>query len=216
MSGFVGADHMFHEARYAREWANRFVPTPERLQLFDTIVGSLCDSSLPGRHIVELGVGPGYLASRILERISDVTYEGLDSSGAMLEIASDSLSRYSSRVRIRKADLLQDEWTAETRPEVGAIVSTWTLHDLGGEANTAKVYRGCRLVLPTDGVLLNGDFVKPDGASQEFEAGRFEVSRHLQILQEAGFRDAQCLVFLEKELKDPTPAKNYVCFRAVA
>jgi hypothetical protein len=99
---------------------------------------------------------------------------------------------------------------------VGAIVSTWALHDLGGETNTAKVYRGCRFVLPTDGVLLNGDFVKPDGARQEFEAGRFEISRHLEILQEAGFRDSQCLVFLEKELKAPTPANNYACFRAVA
>lgn len=216
MSGVVGADHMFHEPRYAREWADRFVPTPERLQLFDTIIGSLCESALPGRHIIELGVGPGYLASRILERISDVTYEGLDFSGAMLEMASDRLSRYSSRVRVRQADLLKDKWTAEIRPEVGAIVSTWALHDLGGETNTAKVYRGCRFVLPTDGVLLNGDFVKPDGARQEFEAGRFEISRHLEILQEAGFRDSQCLVFLEKELKAPTPANNYACFRAVA
>ena len=81
--------------------------------------------------------------------------------------------------------------------------------------NTARVYRACRNILPKDGVLLNGDFVKPEGTRHEFERGRFSVLRHLELLSEAGFSEAHCLVYLEKELEAPTSAQNYACFRAV-
>ena len=38
MSGFVGAQHEFHDAEFVRCWASRFVPTETRLQLFDMIL----------------------------------------------------------------------------------------------------------------------------------------------------------------------------------
>ncbi len=215
MSDFVGAQHEFHDAQYARDWANLFVPTPERLQLFDAIIKSLVEGALPSRHIVELGIGPGYFATCLLERVPDVTYEGVDFSRPMLELASSRLKPYSSRVRLTQGDLVVEDWGSKISRPVGAIVSTWALHDLGGEANTMKVYQACRAVLPPGGVLLNGDFVKPHGTKHEYEPGRFLISRHIEILREIGFRDVQCLVCLEIELENPTPAQNYACFRAV-
>ena len=65
-------------------------------------------------------------------------------------------------------------------------------------------------------MLLNGDFVKPDGAKHEYEPGRFLISRHLEIFQEVGFREALCLIMLEEELENPTAANNYACLQAVA
>ena len=38
MSGYVGAAHAFHDAEFVRDWANRFVPTAPRIQLFDLIL----------------------------------------------------------------------------------------------------------------------------------------------------------------------------------
>ena len=78
-----------------------------------------------------------------------------------------------------------------------------------------KVYQACRRLLADGGMLLNGDFVKPDGTRHEYEAGRFVVSRHLELLQEAGFREAHCLMFFEKELENPTSAQNYACIKAM-
>jgi len=95
-------------------------------------------------------------------------------------------------------------------------VSTWALHDLGGEEATRSVYAACRRLLPDGGLLLNGDFVKPDGTVHEYESGRFAVDRHLELLRAAGFREAHCLVFLEPELDDPTSAQNYACIEALA
>ena len=80
MENVVGARHEFHDNQYASEWSNRFFPTPERLQLFDTIIDRILEASLPSRYIVELGTGPGYLAARLLKAIPEVTYEGVDFS----------------------------------------------------------------------------------------------------------------------------------------
>jgi len=212
---FVGAQHQFHNTQCALEWANRFVPSPERLQLFDTIIQQISESSLPAPHIIELGIGPGYLAERLLKKISGVTYEGVDFSSPMLELASTRLAAYKPRIKFTQADLITEDWGAKVSQPVGAIISTWTLHDLGSEENTMKVYQACRQLLPDEGILLNGDFVKPEGTKHDYEAGRFLVSRHLELLREVGFRTAHCLVFLEQELENPTPAQNYACMKAI-
>ena len=78
MSEVVGATHEFHEAAYAEDWARRFIPTPERLHLFETILRQL-ESAVPADgHIVELGIGPAYLAEYLLERMPRISYEGVD------------------------------------------------------------------------------------------------------------------------------------------
>ena len=215
MKKFVGAEHQFHDNQFALEWANRFVPTPERLQLFDTIIQQISETPLPASHVVELGIGPGYLAERLLKKISNVTYEGFDFSLPMLELALSRLAAHLSRIKFTQADLINEDWGAKVSQPVGAIVSTWALHDLGSEENTLKVYHACRRLLANGGMLLNGDFVKPEGAQHDYEAGRFLVSRHLELLRDVGFRSAHCLVFLEEELENPTSAQNYACIKAI-
>ena len=212
---FVGAQHQFHDSQCALDWANRFVPTPERLQLFDTIIQQIDETPLPAPHIVELGIGPGYLAERLLQKIPNVTYEGVDFSTPMLDLASTRLAAHRSRIKFTQADLINEDWGAKVSRPVGAIISTWALHDLGSEKNTQKVYQTCHRLLANGGILLNGDFVKPAGTQHDYEAGRFLVSRHLELLQEAGFGAAQCLVFLEQELENPTSAQNYACMKAI-
>ncbi len=213
--GFVGAQHEFHDTQFFREWSDRFVPSPERIQLFDTIIAGIAQSALPSRHIVELGIGPAYLAERVLQKLPEVTYEGVDFSQPMLDIAAERLAPYAGRVQFTQADLVAEDWGAKLCHPIGAIVSTWALHDLGSEANTTKVYQACRHLLAAGGVFFNGDFVKPDGTPHEYEPGRFLVSRHLDILRDVGFREAACLIYLEKEIEHPTAAQNYACFQAL-
>ena len=80
MSGYVGAEHEFHDAEYVRSWANQFVPTESRIQLFDMILNQIAQPGVPNTHVVELGIGPGYLARHILERNEMISYEGVDFS----------------------------------------------------------------------------------------------------------------------------------------
>ncbi len=215
MNEVIGALHEFHDAEFAAGWADRFVPTPERLELFEVILSELQSRIPPHGRVVELGIGPGYLADHLLRAMPEIQYCGVDFSAPMLDIARHRLSAYSIRVVYVQADLVQDRWCLSVPKPVDAIVSTWALHDLGSQANVESVYRSCTRVLRDGGMLLNGDFIKPDAARYEYEPGRFEIAKHIEILQRVGFRSAECLGVLEEEVESPTAAHNYACFKGV-
>jgi SAM-dependent methyltransferase len=215
MGGFVGARHEFHDAAYVRGWADRFVPTAPRLRLFDLILQQIRRPNVPNAHVVELGIGPGYMARYILQRDQTISYEGVDFSEAFFEVARETIADLMHRVTLTKADLMEQTWPQRLSRTPGAIISTWALHDLGGQQAVADVYAGCREVLPPGGVLVNGDFIKPHGTKWEFEPGRFEIDRHLELLRDAGFAEAKSLAHLEPNIDNPTPAENYACLVAV-
>ncbi len=213
-TNYIGAEHEFHSKEFALGWAERFEPTPERLRLFELIFSQLKET-IPGDGIiVELGIGPGYLAKYLLERLPDISYCGIDFSSPMLEIAKGRLQRFSSRVIYTQADLVKEAWEEKVSEPVHAMVSTWALHDLGSPDNINIVYERAYNALRDGGVLINGDFIKPDGAKQEFEGGRFYVSKHLGLLTDNGFSNVSCLSLFEEEIENPTPAQNYACIRA--
>ena len=211
MSGFVGAQHEFHDATFVQGWADRFVPTPPRIALFELILERISTPDLPNAHVLELGLGPGYMARHILERNPGLSYEGLDFSEVFFDVARKTIGRYMPRVKLTKADLMDQAWPHSLSRQPGAIVSTWALHDLGGQQAVADVYARCHEVLPEGGVLMNGDFIKPDGTSWTYEPGRFEVGRHLELLRQAGFKEPAFLALFEHNLDHPTAAQNYAC-----
>ncbi|MFN3649457.1 MAG: class I SAM-dependent methyltransferase [Armatimonadota bacterium] len=212
--GFVGAEHAFHDAEFAAGWAERFTPTAPRLRLFDAMVEQLRDSPAAAGRIVELGAGPGFLAERVLASLPAVRYVAVDFSEAFLSLARRRLARFADRVTWVRADLLSREWPEAVGGPVEACVSTWALHDLGSPEATGKVYADCAGLLAGCGVLLNGDFVKPEGTAYAFEPGRFEVSRHLEFLRTAGFVRCECLEMFELEIRRPTAAQNYALLSA--
>lgn len=215
MNEIIGADHEFHDEEFVASWADRFVPTPERLQLFNLILSEL-ESLIPDNSgIIELGIGPGYLADHLLSKMPGIKYQGIDFSRPMLDIAQHRLEKHSSRVNYIQADLVKDNWWAGISTPVNAIVSTWALHDLGSQNKIEWVYKNCAQVLRDGGILLNGDFIKPDRAIHEYEPGRFEIKKHIEILHRIGFQSAECLVVLEEEIESPTSAQNYACFKAI-
>jgi SAM-dependent methyltransferase len=211
---YVGAEHAFHDADFVHGWAKRFRPTPPRTALFELILQELADRLPPGTHLVELGLGPGYLAEHLLQRLPGVRYTGVDFSEPMLTIAQRRLATHGERLTPLRADLLEAGWTRQLQHPVHAIVTTWSLHDLGGEAQTAAVYAACAGALVPGGLFLNGDFIRPAGTRHDYEPGRFGIDRHLALLRGAGFGECDCLALFEEELEAPTPAQNYACLRA--
>jgi SAM-dependent methyltransferase len=214
MSGFVGAAHEFHDREFVRGWAARFVPTAPRLQLFDMILDQIAQPGVPNSHVVELGLGPGYMARHLLQRNATISYEGIDFSEVFFEVARETLGDLISRVTLTRADFMDQSWPRSISRPPGAIISTWALHDLGSQEAVANVYARCYETLGKGGVLVNGDFIKPAGTSCSYEPGRFEIERHFELLRRAGFSDPGCLAHLEPNTEDPTPAQNYACLVA--
>jgi SAM-dependent methyltransferase len=215
MKPVIGAHHEFHDEEFVAGWADRFVPTPERLELFNVILSELRSSIPKDGRVVELGIGPGYLAEHLLNAMPGINYYGIDFSSPMIEIARQRLGPHSARLDFVQADLVKEAWWAGVTAPINAIISTWALHDLGSQENVERVYKICAQALKDDGIFLNGDFIKPDKAIYEYESGRFEIAKHLEILNRAGFKNAECLVVLEKEIESPTAAQNYACFKGI-
>ena len=215
MNEVIGAHHEFHDAEFVAAWADRFAPTPDRLKLFNVILSELQSQVPPSGCLVELGIGPGYLADYLLKEMPGIHYCGVDFSGPMLDIARQRLKQHSTRVTYVQTDLVEDDWWTDIPTTVNAIVSTWALHDLGSQENVEVVYRNCAKVLRDGGMLLNGDFIKPDKAIYEYEPGRFEIAKHIEMLRRVGFASADCLIVLEQEIESPTAAQNYACFKGV-
>ena len=214
MSGYVGAQHEFHDAAFVQGWADRFVPTPPRIALFDLILEQIGKSGVPEPHVLELGLGPGYMARHILERNSIITYEGLDFSEVFFEVAKNTIGGFMPRVTLTKADLMDQNWPASISRRPDAIISTWALHDLGGQRAVADVYARCHEILPKGGIFVNGDFIKPDNTTWTYEPGRFEIDRHLALLRQAGFANPASLAHFECNVENPTAAQNYACLMA--
>lgn len=215
MKPVVGASHAFHDDEYVADWANRFAATPDRLALFDMILSRVRSGVSSTGHVVELGIGPGYLANHLLGALPAIQYSGLDFSEPMLGIAGARLTSYAPRISCLQADLTEDGWWGEIPTPVDAVVSTWALHDLGSQKAVDRVYRGCAQVLRPGGILLNGDFIKPAASTLEYEAGRFEIATHLAMLSAAGFTSTETLGVFEEELVLPTSAQNYACLAGV-
>jgi SAM-dependent methyltransferase len=214
MKGYVGVQHAFHDAEFVQGWSDRFVPTEPRLRLFDMILEQVENLGRPEARVLELGTGPGYMARHILQRNSAIRYEALDFSDAFLEVARKTLGELASRVVFTNADLTDQHWPEQLASKPDAIISTWALHDLGGQEPVRNVYARCFELLAEGGVLVNGDFIKPDGTSWDYEPGRFETGRHLDLLREAGFNKPKSIAHLEPNIENPTPAQNYACFVA--
>jgi SAM-dependent methyltransferase len=214
MKGFVGAQHEFHDASFVQGWADRFVPSQPRRALFDMILDQIRQLPMSDPNVLELGLGPGYMARHILERHRTLRYEGLDFSAVFFEVARRTLGELESRVTLTKGDLMDQSWPTRLARPPHTIISTWTLHDLGSQEAVAEVYARCFEALPTGGVLVNGDFIKPDGTAWEYEAGRFAIARHLELLRRAGFTNSVSLHHFELEIDEPTAAQNYACLVA--
>ena len=215
MANYVGAQHEFHDAAFVQGWADRFVPTAPRIALFDVILEQIRKPGLPNAHVLELGLGPGYMARHILERNASISYEGLDFSEVFFEVAKKTIGTFMPRVTLTKADLMDQNWPKNIANQPGAIISTWALHDLGSPSAVADVYARCFETLPKGGVLINGDFIKPDGTTWTYEPGRFETGKHLEFLRQAGFAEPMLLDRYELNTETPTAAQNYACLIAV-
>jgi len=119
-----------------------------------------------------------------------------------------------NRVTLTQADITNPEWTMSVSEEPKVVVSTWALHDLTSKHHIKSVYQSVCKILAPQGILLNGDFIKPESSQHEYEHGRIRPSEHLELLEQSGFQSWECLKHFEVNVQSPTTSNNYSCFKA--
>ena len=203
----IEAIHDFHDEEYAREWAERFDPSGERLQLIEDIGDEIEKLNIPNARVLELGIGPGFLAKYLLDRFPEIRYYGLDFSKPMLNIATQRVIAHFNRFAPVECNLIEDDFHQMVNEPVDVIVSTWALHDLFAGENIWNVYQKCQTIL--NGVLLNGDFIKPEGIDTDYEGGRIEIRKHLEFLKDLGYKNVRSSKIYEENREDPSTSNNY-------
>ena len=182
-------NHRFHDVDYVKSYAATINERrPERLKIFDHAADLIDDLPFESTHVVELCIGSGMLADVLLTRLHNITYEGVDFSQPMLDLAKDTLSLFSERIVLHQADLNTDDWPGKLRRPVHAIVSNMALHDLGSRENVRKTYERAFRMIEPGGMILNADLVLAED-SEPGTGGRFKVREHIDTLEMIGFSD---------------------------
>lgn len=132
---------------------------PDREERF-AVIGDVLAELLgrPDPLIVDLGVGPGSLARRLLDRFPAASVVGVDADPLLLRLAD--LAYGSERFRTVSADLRRRDWYAalELDRVPDAFVSTTALHWMD-RLPLRRMIAACGEAVATDGVFVNGDHV---------------------------------------------------------
>lgn len=147
--------HLYDETAHGYDaFIRGFVPQYDTMQ--DRVVDVVREVSATEEldTLVELGVGTGNLAFRLLTTLAIRTYVGYETSESLGKLAASRLSIFKQGVTVRSRDFREDDWPVD----VDAVVSSLTLHYLSNEEKRlifAKAFRS----LKARGVLVVGDRV---------------------------------------------------------
>lgn len=140
--------------RWDRQQEHYMPDREERFAVIADVVEEL--AGRPDPLIVDLGIGPGSLAARLLTRIPGATVVGVDADPLLRGLAA--LAHGSDRLRIVAADLREDGWFdalgVDRAPD--AFVSTTALHWMDRTSLRTLIAR-CGAALRPGGVFVDGD-----------------------------------------------------------
>ena len=140
--------------RWDRHQEHYMPDREERFAVIADIVEVVVDR--PDPLVVDLGIGPGSLAVRLLERIPGARVVGIDADPLLRGLAD--LAYGSDRLRTVAGDLREDGWFAslglDRAPD--AFVSTTALHWMNREPLRALIAR-CGAEVAPGGVFVDGD-----------------------------------------------------------
>ena len=119
--------------------------------------------------VIDAACGPGSLARRLLDRFPAAKVIAIDADVMLLEMARVSLSADAHRAQVVEVDLGKPTWVSkvlEAAQALGgqdpvAILSTTALHWLS-PGDLAEFYGHAGALLPTGGIVMNGDHMRYD------------------------------------------------------
>lgn len=164
--------------RWERQQQRYAVDREERF----TVMADVVERVTLGRAaplVLDLGSGPGALASRLAARLPDAEVLAVDADPLLLELGS---CHYGPALRYVEAMIGGPGWldALDVRRPVDAAVSATALHYLG-EDTLRQVYGELAGLLRPGGVLVNGDHIRPDAdrvCELARHVGRLRSERH--------------------------------------
>jgi len=176
----------------AMEWERTAMNRPYREEFFEAITKQLQNGGSSELSILELGSGPGFLASFILSRLSSVTMRLLDFSPAMHELARTRLASFSDRVTFIERDFKGADWSDDLEM-FDAVVTVQAVHELRHKYYADGLHRSVKGLLKPHGRYLVCDHYFGDDGMKNNQL-YMTIDEQRSSLVGAGFKVSEVLV----------------------
>jgi tRNA (cmo5U34)-methyltransferase len=137
----------------------KFSKWNKSVPMYDDFQAAICDSItrdyLEKFDVLEIGVGRGGTAQKLLEKFDNVNYEGIDIDKDALKIAKETLGE-KRNIKFDYFDIV--DFTPQDK-QYDCVISALTLHHLT-DSEKLNQLKKIRKWLRNDGVFVWGDLVK--------------------------------------------------------
>jgi tRNA (cmo5U34)-methyltransferase len=171
------------------ELIRRFIPRYD--EMLDEVVYLIRGLFAESGEFVELGIGTGSLAERMIKAIPKAHIIGIDADPKMLQEAARRLSSHQDRVRLRLQDFFSELPAAQN-----AYFAALALHHVPNLSLKQTLYQKIYNALVPGGLFLNADAMFDDWNANQ------QRKRWAAHLVSAGFGEAEAFYHLESWKKE--------------
>lgn len=168
----------------ARIWASEVMEKrPYRTKFFAEFEAQLKKYNVTS--VLELGSGPGFLASHLLNETENLEYTAYDFSEAMHYLAKERLGLNSNRVNFVVGSFKEENWEAGLG-KFNAVITLQAAHEVRHKEKALTLFKSVKNLLKEDGILLYCDHFYGESGMQNnnLYMSTFEQE---QCLTQAGF-----------------------------
>lgn len=170
---------------------NAMTARPWRVEFFECFAQTIAKVPGPVR-VLELGSGPGFLASHLLASLSNLSMVLLDFSGPMHDLARARLKVNRERVEFIERSFKDSDWFNSLR-NFDFVVTNQAVHELRHKRYAPTLHKQVRNVLAPNGQYLVGDHYAGDGGMNNTDL-YMTIEEHLEALASAGYQSIRELM----------------------
>lgn len=168
---------------------------PWRTQIFAEFARELEKMIPPARRVLELGSGPGYLASKLLGQLDELRMTLLDFSEPMHALARKRLGALVDRAEFITRSFKDADWPRGLAT-FDAVVTNQAVHELRHKRYAEELHRQTATVLRPGGVYLVCDHFSAPGSVAN-EQLYMTTAEQKAALEAAGFREVFRVLSIE-------------------
>lgn len=168
----------------ARVWASEVMEKrPYRIKFFAEFALHLINTNASA--VLELGSGPGFLASHLLNKMANLEYTAFDFSPAMHCLAKERLGAGADRVNFVVGNFKEVGWESNLG-EFNAVITLQAVHEVRHKERVPALFRAVKSLLKEKGIFLYCDHFYGESAMQNNDLYMSTLEQE-QCLVQAGF-----------------------------
>ena len=170
----------------ARAWASTAQARPGRLDMFQRFLSELKALDRENATVLELGSGPGFLASFLLEGLPHLKLTLLDVSAAMHDLARARLGSQADAIIFVEASFKITDWASGLEP-FDAVITNQSVHELRHKKYAKGLHSEVAKILKPGGIYLVCDHYFGDGGMRNADLF-MTIHEQREALACAGFK----------------------------